>query len=188
MRAQPGWLTLQSLKVHTIFTLLKRILRAVLLAPLLIFLLFEEWGWEPLAKWFAALGRLAWWGRLERVISSLPPWAALLVFGVPVVALLPIKLLALYLFGKGHVALGLGLVVAAKISGTALAARLFQLTQPALMQIHWFARNYIRWKIWKDRVLARVRSSWPWRAAGRVKARAKLAATRLLAACKSALS
>ena len=71
--------------------------------------------------------------------------------------------LALDLFGKGHMALGLELVLAAKLIGTALAARLFQLTQPSLLQIKWFARLYTPWKTWKDRVLAQVRSSWPWR-------------------------
>lgn len=154
--------------------LLKKILRATLLAPVALFLLFEEWGWEPLAAGFAALGRLPCWAHLERRITRLPPWAALLVFGVPVLALVPVKLLALYLFGKGQVALGLGLVLTAKLAGTALAARLFQLTQPALMQLKWFARTYIRWKIWKDRVLLRVRNAWPWRMARRLKLQVKL--------------
>jgi hypothetical protein len=172
--------------------LLKRIFRVLLLAPLALFLLFEEWGWEPLARCFAALGRLPWWGQLERLITRLPPWAALLVFGLPVLALLPIKLLAIYLFGGGHAALGLGLLIAAKISGTAIAARLFQLTHPALMQLHWFARLYIPWKIWKDRMLAQVRSSWLWRRVGRikwqVKERAKIWRLRIAAALKSARS
>lgn len=168
--------------------LLKKILRAILLAPVALFLLFEEWGWEPLAACFAALARLPLWAWLERSITRLPPWAALLVFGLPVLVLLPIKLLALYLFGKGHMALGLGLIVAAKLAGTALAARLFQLTHPALMQMKWFARLYTPWKIWKDRVLAQVRGSWSWRAAHRLKVRMKLAGGRFLAACKSALS
>ena len=151
--------------------LLKRILRALLLAPVALLLLFEEWGWEQLAAGFAALGRLPWWGQLERRITRLPPWAALLVFGVPVGALVPIKLLALYLFGKGHVMLGVGLVLAAKLTGTALAARLFQLTQPALMQLKWFARLYTPWKNWKDRLLDQVRSAWPWRMANQLKVR-----------------
>jgi hypothetical protein len=151
--------------------LLKKILRALLLAPVALLLLFEEWGWEQLAAGFAALGRLPWWGQLERRITRLPPWAALLVFGIPVGALVPIKLLALYLFGKGHLMLGLGLVLAAKLTGTALAARLFQLTQPALMQLKWFARLYTPWKNWKDRLLDQVRSSWPWRMAHQLKVR-----------------
>lgn len=142
---------------------LKKIVRAILLAPVVLILLFEEWGWGPLARGFAALARLSWWGRLERWIIGLPPWAAVMVFGLPVLTLLPLKLLALYLFGQGHAALGLGLIVAAKLSGTAVAARLFQLTQPALMQLSWFARLYTPWKIWKDRMLTRVRKSSPWR-------------------------
>lgn len=170
--------------------LLKKILRAILLAPVALFLLFEEWGWEPLAAGFAALGRLPWWARLERRIARLPPWAALLAFGVPVLALVPVKLLALYLFGKGQVVLGLGLVLGAKLAGTALAARLFQLTQPALMRLKWFAHTYIRWKIWKDRVLLRVRASWPWRMGRRLKVHVKLLLkrwrTRIQAAFKSA--
>jgi hypothetical protein len=167
--------------------LLKKILRTLLLAPVALLLLFEEWGWEPLAAGFAALGRLPWWGRLERLITRLPPWAALLVFGVPVVALVPIKLLALYLFGKGQMLLGLGLVLAAKLAGTALAARLFQLTHPALMRMAWFARLYTPWKIWKDRMLAQVRHSWLWRTARRSMARVKSAGARFIAACKAAL-
>lgn len=166
----------------------KKVLRAILLAPVALFLLFEEWGWEPLAAGFAALGRLPWWGRLERWITRLPPWAALLAFGVPVLALIPLKLLALYLFGLGHVTVGLALILAAKLTGTALAARLFQLTQPALMQMPWFARLYTPWKAWKDKIMTQARASLPWRMARRFKTRVKLAAARLLAALKAVLS
>jgi hypothetical protein len=167
---------------------LKKILRGLMLAPVALFLLFEEWGWEPLAVAFAALGRLPWWARLERFISGLPPWAALLAFGVPVIALIPIKLLALYLFGEGHITLGLGLILAAKLAGTAMAARLFQLTQPALMRMAWFARLYTPWKSWKDKIIAQARASRPWRMARRLKTRVKLAGARLLAALKAVFS
>ncbi|MEC5213372.1 hypothetical protein RCH06_001918 [Polaromonas sp. CG_9.5] len=153
-----------------------------------MFLLFEEWGWEPLAAVFAALGRLPVWRQLERLIVRLPPWAALLAFGVPVLALIPIKLLAVYLLGQGHVATGLGIIVLAKLAGTAFAARLFQLTQPALMQIQWFASLYVPWKIWKDYKLRQVRSSLPWRWSRRLRQRVKLLATRVATACKAAFS
>lgn len=125
--------------------------------------LFEEWGWAPLARLFAALGRLPVWRQLERLITRLPPWAALLAFGVPMLVLIPLKVLALFLLGLGHLGTGLGLIIAAKVIGTALAARLFVLTQPALMKIGWFARLYIPWKIWKDQLLRQVRCSVPWR-------------------------
>ncbi|CDS55209.1 hypothetical protein [Polaromonas sp. CG9_12] len=159
--------------------LLQRILKGILFAPLAVFLLFEEWGWEPLAACFAALGRLPVWRQIERLIIRLPPWAALLAFCVPVLLLIPVKLLALFLLGKGHIGIGLGLVVSAKIAGTALAARLFQLTEPALMQMGWFSRAYPPWKAWKDRMLRQVRVSWPWRLGRRMKHMTKAARVRL---------
>ena len=165
-----------------------KLLKALLLSAVALFLLFEEWGWEPLAAAFAALGRLPVWRQLERLIVRLPPWAALLAFGVPMLALIPIKLLAVYLLGQGHLATGLGIIVLAKLAGTAFAARLFQLTQPALMQIRWFANIYVPWKIWKDHKLRQVRSSLPWRWGRKLRHRVKLLAIRVTTACRSAFS
>lgn len=143
--------------------LFKRALKAAAVALLVPVLLFEEWGWAPLAALMAMLGRLPVLKQIERAISGLPPWAALLTFFAPVVALFPVKLLALYMFGQGHYASGFSVLIGAKIVGTGIVARLFQLTQPALMQIAWFARWYLRWKAWKDGVLTVVRQSALWR-------------------------
>ncbi len=150
---------------------LRRSLRAVVVPFVVVALLFEEWGWAPLAAAAAWLGRLPVLRQLETWIARLPPRAALFVFAAPALALLPVKLVALALFGAGHVATGVALLIVAKLAGTALAARLFVLTQPALMQLPWFARWYPRWKRWKDDLLARVRTSAPWRAAGRLRKR-----------------
>ena len=133
------------------------------MAPVALLLLFEEWGWGPLAAAFAALGRLPIWRRLEGLIAALPPWAALLAFGVPVLALIPVKLLALYLIADGRIGLGVALVLLAKLAGTAVAARLFQLTQPALMRLAWFDRGYTAFKSWNSHVknfFAYRRTGW----------------------------
>jgi hypothetical protein len=142
---------------------LKRFIQGLALGLFGLILLFEEWGWEPLSRVFAWLSRLRPWALMERKITALPKWGALLVFFVPTAALIPVKLLALFLFGQGHVAWGLTLLICAKLVGTALLARLFQLTLPALMQFAWFARWYPRWKAWKDGLLAQVRQSAAWR-------------------------
>ena len=141
-------------------------LAATLLVPLL---LFEEWGWEPLAALAARLARLPMWARLEQWVRSLSPFAALLLFALPVLMLLPVKLLALFLFGRGHAVSGVALLHGAKLVGTALVARLFQLVEPALMRFALFARWYPRWKHWKDGVLEWVRQSPMWRGARRIK-------------------
>lgn len=143
---------------------LKKILKQIFFFLIAALLLFEEWGWASLAAAFARLARLALWAWLERQIVQLPPAGALLVFGVPMLTLLPVKLLALYLFAHGQSALGMVLLLGAKIGGTAVMARLFQLTQPTLMRLPWFAHWYPRWKAWKDGVLEQVRGTAPWRA------------------------
>jgi hypothetical protein len=140
-------------------------------ALLALLILFEEWGWQPLQRLAARITQLPPLAWLERRIAALPPWAALAVFFLPALALLPIKLAALWLIGKGRAGLGLLVIVAAKLVGTALVARLFQLTQPALMQMAWFARLYGRWAAWKEALLARVRASWAWRVGRVVKRR-----------------
>ncbi len=151
--------------------LLRRALRAVAVPFVVLALLFEEWGWAPLAAAAAWLGRLPILRNVEKWIAGLPPRAALLAFAVPAVALLPVKLAALWLFGAGHVASGVVLLIGAKLAGTALVARLFVLTQPALMQISWFAHWYPRWKHWKDDLLRQVHESAMWHATGRLRRR-----------------
>ena len=148
---------------------LKRLLRAIAAALLVPLLLFEEWGWEPLARAAAQLARLPLWARLEVRLAALPPWGALMVFSVPAIMLLPLKLLAVLLFSRGHALSGTLLLLVAKVGGTAIVARLFQLLEPSLMRIPLFARWYPRWKRWKDGVLAQVRASAPWRTARRVR-------------------
>ena len=145
-----------------------------------LIVLFEEWGWEPLQ---AALGRLARWPPLawvERLLQRLPPYGALAVFAVPGLALLPVKLGALALITRGHALGGLVLIVAAKVIGTAIVARLFTLMQPALMQLGWFARGYARWTVWKAHWMGRVRASAAWQAAIRWRRRVQRVLRRML--------
>lgn len=147
--------------------LLRAGLRQVGMGLLALLILFEEWGWEPLQRLMARIGRLPVLRRLEALITRLPPRAALAVFLLPTLLLLPVKLLALWLIGQGKALLGGVVIVVAKLVGTALVARLFTLTKPALMTMPWFAGLYGRWSAWKAALLVRVRASWAWRV-GRV--------------------
>lgn len=150
---------------------LMKALRWLAATLLVLFLLFEEWGWEPLAALFAKLARLPLWAALERQIARLPAWAALVLLVFPALSLLPLKLVALALFAKGQAAVALAVLLGAKLLGTAVFARLFILTQPSLMQLAWFAHWYPRWKAWKDHWMQRVRVSAPWRTARAIRLR-----------------
>ncbi|MBA3057921.1 MAG: hypothetical protein KJ614_15210 [Gammaproteobacteria bacterium] len=140
-----------------------RLLKSLFSGLLALLILFEEWGWEPLQRALAWVGRLPGLRWLERRIQALPPYAALTLFLLPTVLLLPVKLLAVWFIGQGQVLSGTLVILLAKLVGTALVARLFRLTQPALMQLAWFARLYTPWIDWKEGLLMQVRASWPWR-------------------------
>jgi hypothetical protein len=156
-----------------------RILAPVLRVALQIFLalliLLEEWGWRPLADLLGRLARWQPWAWLETSIARLPPYAALLVFVLPSAVLLPLKFLALFLVARGQFVLAAILFAAAKVLATALVARLFLLTQPALMQIGWFAWAYETLMPWKDALVEKVRASTVWRLGRLFKERAKRA-------------
>ena len=130
---------------------------------LALLILFEEWGWEPLQRLLARIGRWPGLRWIEGWVRRMPPWAAVILFAVPAALLLPIKLLALWAIGQGHLVLGMLVIVGAKVVGTAIVARLFTLTQPALMRLRWFAWGHGQWIRLKNAVLARARASWAWR-------------------------
>lgn len=152
---------------------LLRLPRLMLEAALALIIVFEEWGWRPLADLLGRLGRLKPFAALERFIAGLPPYAALVVFALPSLLLFPLKLLALWLIAKGQAIAAGTLFIGAKVVGTALVARIFQLTQPALMKLGWFARLYGIVMPWKEALVAWVRTTWAWRYGRIVKARMK---------------
>jgi hypothetical protein len=157
--------------------LLKAVRSAVILVLQIIaalILLFEEWGWRPLVASFEWLARFKVIARAELFIAGLPPYGALLALALPSSLLFPLKFLSIFLLAQGQLFLAGALFVFAKIASTALIARIFLLTKPALMRIGWFARAYDWLMPWKDAIFAAIRSSWPWRYGRMLKTRAKL--------------
>lgn len=146
------------------------------IAALLV--LFEEWGWRPLSAFIARLAKYAPIAAVERWIASLPPYVALVAIALPTTLLLPLKFVAVWLLANKHFASATLLFVGAKLASTALIARVFILTKPALMRISWFARLYEWFVPWKDALFAQIRASWTWRYGRMVKTRIKLTVAR----------
>lgn len=156
-----------------IWNVVRPVLRGGLQVALALLILLEEWGWRPLADLLGRLAKWRPWAQLEYGIAQLPPYLALVVFVLPSALLMPLKFLALFLVAKGQLVLAGLLFAAAKVVATALVARLFMLTQPALMQIGWFAWAYETVMPWKEALVERVRASWVWRVARVWKERAR---------------
>jgi hypothetical protein len=102
---------------------------------------------RPLSNWVAE----HWvFERLRAWIVSLRPYPTLLLFAVPLVALEPVKPVAAYLVGKGHVATGIFVLVVGEILKLALVERLFSVSRDKLMSIPAFACAYWKYRAAKD--------------------------------------
>ncbi|MBL8513432.1 MAG: hypothetical protein JNJ55_05540 [Betaproteobacteria bacterium] len=147
-----------------------KVLRTLITVPLAIWVFLEEWVWDSvlaLMRWLGKLPPIHW---LETQVAKLPPYAALIVFAVPGLILLPFKFAALYLIAHGHQMYGVAVFVVAKLIGTAFLARIFSLTKPALMTIGWFNKAYTWFDGWKQKLYAYVREMPVYQA---IKARAR---------------
>ncbi len=136
-----------------------------------LIILFEEWGWEPLQRVLHKLVQVLRLQKLEAWLQTLPPYAALVALAVPSLMLLPAKLAAFALIGRGHLFWGGMVFIAAKLIGTAVIARVFSIVLPRLMELPWFAKVYGAWKRWKDALMARIRATPLWQQGKAIKAR-----------------
>jgi len=115
------------------------LLRPVVILAALV-LMFEEWLWDKLSALFGWVDqRLGLW-RLEARMARLPPLAALVLFALPALIVVPAKILGLALLAKGEVLYSLLVLIAAKLVGLGLVARIFNVTRGQLLQLPWFAR------------------------------------------------
>ena len=118
---------------------------------------------------------------LERRIRAAPRYVALALFLVPAIALSPVKLVALWLIHDGRASLGIAVIVAAKVVGTAFVGRLFVLVEAQLMTFPWFVRCMAYWQSTRDRVMAALRQSVLWRSARAIRRVARRWLKRLIA-------
>lgn len=113
-------------------------MRSAVTTPMLVIaalvLLFEEWFWERSNAGFARLAQLPILRSVERWTRARPRGQALALFVLPLVVIYPCKVIALLAVGAGYVTAGLIAFIAAKLVATALFARLYRLTEPAIVQ------------------------------------------------------
>jgi len=120
---------------------IRRSLESCLLFVAAVVLLFEEWLWDKSTAIAARLGRLPLLSDLESWIRRRNRWSSLALFAAPIVVIYPFKALALYAMARGYVAGGVTAFILAKVFATAVFARLYQLTEHAIIQFHWVRRT-----------------------------------------------
>lgn len=110
----------------------------VLLATIIIF--FEEWLWFRLLKITQALASLPVFRNIESVLRAQNKWVSLAAFIVPELSFIPVKLGVVWLMGNNHAFFGVILFIAAKITGTALFAWMWEVTSPKITEFAWVCR------------------------------------------------
>jgi hypothetical protein len=128
----------------------------VILAALLMWIEDSLWQWlKRLTAWVALIPIVR---RFEAHLRALPPYGAMIVFLLPTTLLFPLKLFAVYLVTRGYILASLGLLLSAKVIGTAIVARMYVVCQPKLLSIGWFHRVH-DWLVWtRDALYAAIRA------------------------------
>jgi hypothetical protein len=125
--------------------MLRRILQPLWVLLALIFLI-EAWLWDHLEPVVARV--VAWipfrafklW--LAERVDTLSPAMTLIVFIVPVIPLFPLKMFGLWLLANEYWVSAVLILVFAKFLGVGVAAFIFDVTRPKLLQMAWFQRLY----------------------------------------------
>jgi hypothetical protein len=124
---------------------MRRLLQPIGVLLAIIFLI-EAWLWdhlEPIVAAVVALIPLRTFKQwlVERV-DTLSPAMTLVVFIVPVIPLFPLKLVGLWLLTHEYWISAILTIIFAKLLGVGVAAFVFDVTRPKLLQMGWFEKLY----------------------------------------------
>ena len=124
---------------------MRRLLQPIWVLLAVIFLI-EAWLWdhlEPIVAAVVALIPLRTFKQwlVERV-DTLSPAMTLVVFIVPVIPLFPLKLVGLWLLTHEYWISAILTIIFAKLLGVGVAAFVFDVTRPKLLQMGWFEKLY----------------------------------------------
>ena len=125
--------------------MLRRLLQPIWVLLAVIFLI-EAWLWdhlEPIVASFVALIPLrAFKHWLAERVDTLSPAMTLVVFIVPVIPLFPLKLVGFWLLTHEYWMSAIATILFAKLLGVGVAAFVFDVTRPKLLEMSWFETLY----------------------------------------------
>ena len=125
--------------------IMRRLLQPLWVLLAIIFLI-EAWLWDHLepivAAVVAALPLRAFKTWLAERVDSLSPAMTLIVFIVPVIPLFPLKLVGFWLLAHEYWMSAILTIIFAKFLGVGVAAFVFDVTRPKLLEMAWFERIY----------------------------------------------
>ena len=125
--------------------MMRRLLQPFWVLLAVIFLI-EAWLWDHLepivARAVALIPLRAFKQWLAERVDTLSPAMTLIVFIVPVIPLFPLKLIGLWLLAHEYWMTAIFTFIFAKFIGVGVAAFIFDLTRPKLLEMEWFEKLY----------------------------------------------
>ena len=125
--------------------MIRRLLQPVWILLAVIFLI-EAWLWDPLEPIVARVVSLiplrAFKQWLADRVDTLSPAMTLIVFIVPVIPLFPLKMVGLWLLAHEYWISAILTIIFAKFLGVGVAAFIFDVTRPKLLEMEWFEKLY----------------------------------------------
>jgi hypothetical protein len=91
--------------------------------------------------------------RTRRRLQKMSPYLSLVLLLVPFGLVEPLKLIALFVAGKGHWLTGTGMIIGAYAVSLLFVERLFRVIKPKLMTISWFAGLWTRFTAFRSNVI-----------------------------------
>ena len=124
---------------------MRRLLQPLWILLAIVFLI-EAWLWDHLEPLVAAV--VAWlplrafkeW--LSDRVDSLSPAMTLIVFIVPIIPLFPLKVAGFWLLTHEYWLPAILTIIFAKFLGVGVAAFVFDVTRPKLLEMAWFEKLY----------------------------------------------
>jgi hypothetical protein len=125
--------------------MMRRLLQPFWVLLAVIFLI-EAWLWDHLepivARVVALIPLRAFKQWLSDRVDTLSPAMTLIVFIVPVIPLFPLKLVGLWLLTHEYWLSAIATIIFAKFLGVGVAAFIFDVTRPKLLEMQWFETLY----------------------------------------------
>jgi hypothetical protein len=125
--------------------MMRRVLQPLWILLAIIFLI-EAWLWDHLepivARVVAMIPLRAFKQWLSDRVDTLSPAMTLVVFIVPVIPLFPLKLVGLWLLTHEYWLSAICTIIFAKFLGVGVAAFIFDVTRPKLLEMAWFEKLY----------------------------------------------
>jgi hypothetical protein len=125
--------------------MMRRLLQPFWVLLAVIFLI-EAWLWDHLepivARVVALIPLRAFKQWLADRVDTLSPAMTLIVFIVPVIPLFPLKLVGFWLLTHEYWLSAIVTIIFAKFLGVGVAAFIFDVTRPKLLEMQWFETLY----------------------------------------------